>query len=293
MDIRVLKYFLEVVEKGSLAKAADSLLTTAPNISRQISDMEAQLGTKLFRKEGRRLELTEDGLFLKERAKEIVSLAERTESDIKNRSQEISGNIFIGAAETPAMRKISSVVAEITREYPAVSFRFRSGDAELVCDGLDSGILDFGILAEPVDIRKYGHIKLPVSDQWGLLMSKDSPLAKLPSVRPEDLIGVPLMCSEQMLAGNGLAGWMGKDADRLRFVFTFNLITTAAMMAESNIGCVLTFKDLVSTEGKNLCFRRLNPKLETGLYLVWREDKRFSKAAQLFLDEFQTFFQGT
>ena len=101
------------------------------------------------------------------------------------------------------------------------------------------------------------------------------------------------MCSEQMRAGNGLAGWMGKDADRLRYVFTFNLITTAAMMAESNIGCVLTFKDLVSTEGKNLCFRRLNPKLETGLYLVWREDKRFSKAAQLFLDEFQTFFQGT
>lgn len=290
MDIRVLKYFLEVVEKGSLAKAADSLLTTAPNISRQISDMESELGTKLFRKEGRKLELTEDGLFLKERAKEIVSLAERTENDIKYRNGEISGSIFIGAAETPAMRKIASVVAEITQEYPSVTFRIRSGDAEPVCDGLDSGIFDFGILAEPVDIRKYGHIKLPVSDQWGLLMSKDNPLSKLPSIRPQDLVGVPLMCSEQMLAGNGLAGWMGRDTDKLRFVFTFNLITTAAMMAESNIGCVLTFKDLVSTEGKNLCFRRLNPKLETGLYLVWREDKKFSKAAQLFLDKFEERF---
>jgi len=290
MDIRVLKYFLEVVERGSLAKAADSLLTTAPNISRQISDMERELGTKLFHKEGRRLELTEDGLFLKERAKEIVSLAERTECDLKSRSQKISGSIFIGAAETPAMRKISPLVMEITNEYPTITFCVRSGDAEFVCDGLDKGILDFGILAEPVDIRKYGHIKLPVSDQWGLLMSKECPLAELPSIRPEDLPGIPLMCSEQMLAGNGLAGWMGKDADRLRFVFTFNLITTAAMMAERGVGCVLTFKDLVPTEGRNLCFRLLNPKLETSLYLVWKDSRRFSRAAQLFLDKFQKNF---
>lgn len=291
MDIRVLKYFLATVDKGSLAKAADSLLTTAPNISRQISDLESELGTSLFRKEGRHLVLTEDGRFLKTRAKEIVSLAERTENDIKTRSQELSGSLFIGAAETPAMRKIAPVIASMTTAYPAVTCRFRSGDADFVTDGLDNGMLDFGILAEPADIKKYGHIKLPVSDQWGLLMREDHPLARLPSIRPEDLIGVPLMCSEQMLAGNGLSGWMGQHAGSLRFVLTYNLITTAAMMAEGGVGCALTFKDLVYTQERGLCFRGLNPRLETGLYLVWLQERRFSRIADVFFKRFQDMFQ--
>ena len=287
MDIRVLKYFLETAEKGSLAKAADSLLTTAPNIYRQINALEKELGVQLFRKEGRHLELTEDGLFLKSRAKEIIALTNRTEGDIKKKEENISGNIFIGAAETPAMRKIAEIIADITKKNPSITFRFRSADSEYVCDGLDSGILDFGILEEPADIKKYGHIKLPVSDQWGLLMRKDNPLAKLPSIRPEDLKGVPLMCSDQMLAGNGLSGWFGSDMNELDFAVTYNLVTTPAMLAEGGVGCVLTFHDLVTTEGTNLYFRRLNPKLETGLFLVWPRERRLSRASRLFLETMQ------
>lgn len=185
MDLRILKYFLEVIDKGSLAKAADFLHTTAPNISRQISDLEAELGTKLFKKEGRRLELTEDGLFLKGRAKEILSLSERTEEEIKNRNQNISGDIFIGAAETHAMYEISKIIADIISEYPSITFQFRSGDSSLVSDGLDKGLFDFGILTEPADVRKYSHIKLPIMEEWGILMHKDHPLATLPSIRPE------------------------------------------------------------------------------------------------------------
>lgn len=293
MDIRVLKYFLEVIDKGSLAKAADSLHTTAPNISRQISDLEIDLNTKLFKKDGRKLELTEDGLFLKARAKEILSLAERTEEDIKDRNENISGNIFIGAAETHAMHEIAKIISEITTEYPSITFHIQSGDSDLVSNGLDSGIFDFGLLSEPADIRKYSHIKLPISEEWGLLMHKDHPLASLPSIRPEDLIGVPLMCSYEMKRGNGLFGWAGKKAEQFHFVVIYNLINTPAMLAESGVGCVFTFKSLINTNGTNLCFRYLNPKLESALYLVWKQDTRFSKAAQLFLDQFQSLFSNT
>ena len=290
MELRILKYFLEVIDKGSLAKAADSLHTTAPNISRQISDLESELGTKLSKKEGRRLELTEDGLFLKARAKEILSLSERTEEEIKSRNENISGDVFIGAAETHAMREIAKIIADIIIEYPAITFRFQSGDSNLVSDGLDSGIFDFGILSEPADVRKYSHIKLPILEEWGVLMHKDHPLAALPSVRPKDLIGVPLIYSDEMKRGNGLIGWAGKNMDKFHFVVTYNLINTPAMLAEGGVGCVFTFDNLVNTEGTELCFRPLNPKLETALYLVWRQDIRFSKASQLFLDKFQETF---
>lgn len=212
MDIRVLKYFLETIDKGSLAAAADSLLTTAPNISRQIKDLEEELNCKLFIRNGRHLELTEEGLFLKTRAREIITLSERTENELKNKEQEISGTVFIGAAETPAMHDVAKIIKNISEDHSDITFRFYSGSSETVTDGLDSGRFDFGILVEPVDIRKYGHIKLPNSEQWGLLMREDHPLAVLPSIRPEDLKNIPLMCSTQMLEGNGLAGWLGKDS---------------------------------------------------------------------------------
>lgn len=290
MDIRVLKYFLETIDKGSLAAAADSLLTTAPNISRQIRDLEEELNCKLFIKNGRHLELTEEGFFLKTRAREIVALSERTENELKNKEQEISGTVFIGAAETPAMHDVAKIVKNISEKYPGIAFRFYSGSSETVTDGLDSGKFDFGILVEPVDIRKYGHIKLPNSEQWGLLMRKDHPLAALPSIRPEDLNHIPLMCSTQMLEGNGLAGWLGKDTSSLNFILSYNLITTPAMMVEEGVGCALTFKDLVHTKGTDLVFRRLNPKLETALFLVWRQDQRLSRSANLFLEMFQAQF---
>lgn len=289
MEIRVLKYFIEIVNKGSLAKAADSLYTTAPNISRQISELEIELNTKLFKKVGRKLELTEDGLFFLTRAKEILSLAERTKEELKNKN--IFGNIFIGAAETNAMYEFSKIIKKFVLEYPDITFHFKSGASDLVTTGLDNGTFDFGILVEPADIKKYSHIKLATSEQWGLLMRKDYPLAKLNSIKPENLIGVPLMCSDQMKNGNGLVGWAGKNIDKFNFVIFYNLITTPAMLAEEGIGCVFTFNNLVNTEGTNLCFKPLNPNLETSLYFVWRQDKHFSKAAQIFLDKFQMFFQ--
>ena len=286
MDIRVLKYFLEVIDKGSIAKAADSMLTTAPNISRQIKNLEEELGVKLFDKSGKYMELTEDGLFLKTRAREIVALYDRTENDIKNKEQEISGTVYIGAAETYSMHSVGKTIKKLSASHPGVKFHIQSGSSETVTDGLDSGIFDFGILMEPVDISKYGHIKFSTPEQWGVLMRKDHPLAELPSIRPNDLEDIPLMCSAQMIDGNGLSGWLGKDTNSLSFVLTYNLITTPTMMVEEGVGCALTLKDLVQTKWTELTFRRLNPKIETSLFLVWRQDQKLSRAAMLFLETF-------
>ena len=288
MDIRVLKYFLAVAEAESITRAAEILHTTQPNLSRQLTDLEESVGRKLFERGSRKITLTEEGMFLCRRAKEIVALLERTEVDLALFDEVTSGDVYIGAAETHAMRRIGNVIQSLRHSHPQVMYHFFSGSTVEVLEQVNKGLFDFGILVDPVDPQKYEHIRLPVNDTWGVLMRRDSPLAELEAIRPEDIKDKPLLCSQQMLDAKDIAEWIGEDFKNLNVVFTFNLITTPAMMVEEGVGYTFTFDRLINTTGEsNLCFRPLEPRFETGLYLVWKKDQRLTKQAKLFLERFK------
>lgn len=286
MDIRVLRYFLAVAQEESITRAAELLHTSQPNLSRQLAELEAEVGKKLFERGSRKITLTEEGLFLCKRAREIIELLERTEADLSSFNEMTSGDVYIGAAETHAMRLIAHAIQSLREIHPHILYHIFSGSTVEVTEQLDKGLLDFGILVDPADPQKYDHIRLPVNDTWGILMRRDSPLAALDSIRPEDIKDKPLLCSQQMLDANGISGWLGEDFKNLNVVFTFNLITTPAMMVEEGLGYVFTFDKLINTTGDcNLCFRPLEPKFETGLYLVWKKYQIFTKPAKVFLEQ--------
>lgn len=286
MEIRILKYFLTVAQEENITRAAEALHTSQPNLSRQLAELEAQVGKKLFERGSRKITLTEEGLFLQKRAKEIIELTERTQADLLTFDEMTGGVVHIGAAETHAMRLLADAMLTLRKSYPHIAFDIFSGSTIEVTDQLGKGLLDFGVLVAPVDLQKYDYLRLPLTDIFGLILRKDSPLAKLDSIRPEDVRGQPVLCSKQQLDGNVLSGWLGSDVKNLNIVSTFNLITTPAMMVEAGLGSAFAFDHLVNvSENSSLCFRPLEPKVETGLYLVWKKHTRFTKAAKLFLEE--------
>lgn len=289
MDIRILKFFLAVAQEGSITRAAEVLHTTQPNLSRQLTDLETEVGKKLFERGSRKITLTEEGLFLCKRAREIIELLERTEADLSLFGEITSGDVYIGAAETDAMRLIAHAIQSLRAIHPQILYHFFSGSTVEVIEQLDKGLLDFGILVDPVDPQKYEQIRLPVNDTWGVLMRRDSPLAALKSIRPEDIKDKPLLCAQQMLDADEISGWLGEDFKNLNVVITFNLITTPAMMVEEGLGYTFTFDKLVNTSGdSHLCFRPLEPRFETGLYFVWKRHQVFTKAAQAFLEQIRS-----
>lgn len=290
MELRVLRYFLAVAREETISGAAEILHVTQPTLSRQLMELEDQLGKKLFIRGNRRITLTDEGAFLRKRAQEIIDLADRTEADFKACDEIVGGEVYIGGGETDAMRLIARAVSRMQRDYPHIHVHLFSGNADDVTERLDKGLLDFGVLIEPGDITKYDYLRLPATDTWGLLMRKDSPLAALPDIKAENLFGLPLLCSRQSLVRNELSGWFGGTADRLDIVMTYNLIYNAAIMVEEGIGCALCLDKLVNTTGESaLCFRPLSPRLEAQLYVVWKKHPAFSKAAEVFLGQFQAF----
>lgn len=290
MELRVLRYFLAVAREETISGAAEALHVTQPTLSRQLMELEEQLGKKLFIRGNRRITLTDEGAFLRKRAQEIIDLADRTEADFKTSDEIVGGEVYIGGGETDAMRLIARAVSRMQRDYPHIHVHLFSGNAEDVTERLDKGLLDFGVLIEPGDITKYDYLRLPATDTWGLLMRKDSPLAALPDIKAENLFGLPLLCSRQSLMRNELSGWFGGSADRLDIVMTYNLIYNAAIMVEEGIGCALCLDKLVNTTGDSaLCFRPLSPCLEAQLYVVWKKHPAFSKAAEVLLGQLQAF----
>ena len=293
MDIRVLRYFLALAREESVSKAADTLHTTQPNLSRQLSDLEEEVGKKLFIRGGRKVVLTEEGMFMRKRAQEIVDLLERTEADFAKFDEVTSGDVYIGAGETHAMRVVARAIRKLQQEYPQIKYHLLSGNSYDITEPLDKGLLDFGVLVEPVDLTKYEHLRLPVTDTWGLLMRKDHPLASLDSIRPKDLADIPLLCAKQIIQENGLSGWLGFDCNQLNITLTYNLINTPALMVEEGIGCAFSFEHLINISGDSpLCFRPLEPRLESSLYLVWQKYQKHSKAAKKFLEQMQEELQA-
>ena len=288
MELRVLRYFVAVAREESITGAAESLHVTQPTLSRQLMELEEELGKKLFIRGSRKLTLTDEGVLLRKRAEEIIELVEKTETEIITSDEIINGDIYIGGGETDAMRIIAQTAKKLQKEYPNIRYHIFSGNADDVTERLDKGLLDFGILIEPADIKKYEYIKLPATDIWGLLMRKDSPLASCDTIKPENLLNIPLLCSRQSMVGKEISEWIGLDYDKLNIVTTYNLVYNASLMVEEGIGYALSPDKLVNTTGNSvLCFKPLEPKLEVGLNIVWKKSQIFSKAAKKFLERLE------
>ena len=288
MDIRVLQYFLAVAREESITGAAEALHMTQPPLSRQLKELEEELGKQLFVRGNRRITLTEEGMILRRRAEEMVELLEKTKAEVSSSGENIRGEIHIGGGETEGIRLIARVAEKIRRRHKGISYHLFSGNADDVTERLDRGLLDFGILIEPADMKKYDFIKLPARDRWGLLMRRDHPLAKKTGIQPEDLQGLPLITSRQSLAHNELSGWLGKQYDSLQIVTTYNLLYNASLMVEEKVGCALCLDHIIPEyEDSPLCFRPLEPKIEVGLDIVWKKYQVFTKPATLFLNTLQ------
>ena len=290
MEIRVLKYFLTVAREGSITGAANSLHLTQPTLSRQLQDLEKELGQKLLIRGKYRVSLTPEGMILRKRAQEIVDMVEKTEEEFNSLKNILAGDIYIGCGETDSMKYIAQIIKEIQNNYPEIKFHLHSGNAEDVTEKLDRGLLDFGVLIQPIDLSKYDNIELPQKDTWGVIMRKDSPLAKKKEIELKDLKNLPLIASRQMTpkysAGSGFLDWFGSEFENLNITATYNLIFNAGIMVEAGIGYAITLDKLINTSG-NLRFRPLKPKLESGLDIVWKKNQIFSPAARLFLEKLE------
>lgn len=283
MDLRVLQYFLAVAREESISAAAQSLHLTQPTLSRQLKELEQELGKQLMIRGNRRITLTEEGMLLRKRAEEIVDLVHRTEKEVMQSDQMVSGEVYIGTGETDGMRQVARTAHQIQKDYPGIQFHIVSGDAVDVCERLDRGLLDFGILLGDFDQTKYNYMRLPMKDVWGVLMQRSSPLASKERVEPRDLWDKPLILSRQMGNKSGLYRWLQKEPTELHTVATYNLIYNASLMVDEGMGYAFTLDKLVNTQGSNLCFRPLEPRLELGMCLVWKRQQMFSKAAEVFL----------
>ena len=288
MEIRALKYFLITAREGSITKAANSLGLTQPNLSRQINILERDIGKKLFNRSNYKIKLTSEGILLKKRAEEIIDMIEKTRAEFKSSDKIIAGDIRIGGGETHAIELITKIMRNIQKDYPNIQYHLHSGNSDDVSEKLDKGLLDFGILIEPAGILKYDFIKIPAKDTWGVLMRKDSKLAKKKFITKNDLIKLPIICSRQAVynrpSDNKFLEWFQSDFDKLNIVATYNLIYNASIMVKSGIGYAIGLDKLINVNGSSLCFVPLKPKLEAELNIVWKKEQIFSPASGIFLD---------
>lgn len=232
-------------------------------------------------------------MLLRKRATEILDLVEKTEAELMAPDEAVGGDIYIGGGETDAMRHIARIATDLQKSCPQIRYHLFSGNADDVTERLDKGLLDFGILIEPADMKKYDYIRLPATDTWGLLMPKDCPLAAQTTIRSKDLLDIPIITSRQTLTSNIFSGWLGTNYEKLNIVATYNLVYNASLMVDEGMGFALCLDKLVNTsEESRLCFRPLEPRMESHLNIVWKKYQLFSGAAERFLSKVQETFHG-
>ncbi len=282
MEFRVLKYFLATARTENISRAAEELNISQPALSRQLMDLEDELGVKLLSRSKRRTTLTEEGFLLKKRAEEIAELVDKTVEELTHAGTEIGGSVRIGCAETAGMRIIADTIQELRQDYPKIHAHLYSLDDSGVREGLEKGTLDFGVLVEPEPPQNYPFIEIDHEDRWGVFMKKGSPLASLPEIHPEDLEGLPLILSQQALANKELKNWFGKDERDLNIVATYTLIYNASLMAEAGVGYLLSLDRILNLSSESdLVFRPLVPACLCRIFFIWKPQQMFSKAAAL------------
>lgn len=281
LEIRVLRYFLAVAQEGSVTRAARALHLTQPTLSRQIRELEEELGQTLFSRGGRELSLTREGLLLRQRAEEIVGLAEITEKEFRSLGEKtVSGDLSLGCGESKALSFVTDALKVLQDEHPLIIPHFFSGNGEIVMDRLDKGLLDFAVLISAENTERYYSLPLPNHDTWGLLMDKDDPMAQKKAITAEDLLDIPLILSSQSLSRDELSGWLGFPMSRLHIAATYTLLFNGSLMVRSGLGYALCF-DHIAPSGKDspFAFRPLTSPLS----LVWKKHQILSAPAEAFL----------
>lgn len=290
MEIRVLRYFLTVVREESITKAAEVLHITQPTLSRQLSQMEEEVGVKLFHRGARRIELTNEGILLRRRAEEILQLVDKTEKELIEQEEQVEGKISIGCGEIAAVQVLPKLIKTFREKYPQVTFDIFTATADLVKEQMDKGLLDIGLLLEPVDMEKYDFIRLDVKDKWVVLMRPDSPLAEKESITAKDLSGLPLILPRRMNVQNELASWFGDYYDNLNIVFTSNLSTNSAVMVMGGLAYSLVIEGAVPFwDQSKVTYRPLAPSLTATSVLAWKRGQPFSLAASKFIGHIKCF----
>lgn len=284
MDVKILRNFLEVAATGSVTKAASNLGISQPTLSKQIKDLEAELGCKLFVRSSYSVRLTEEGMVLRRRAEDIVGMVDTAVEEIRSMDGGSGGDIRVGCAESEGIRHLARCFGELREQNPGMRLHLYSGNTEDLSARLEGGFLDFAVLAQEADLDRYEAIRFPCTDRWGIVMKDDSPLASKKSVTLDDLEGLPLICSRQGVEAD-LPAWLRERVDHVGVVATFNLAYNGGVMVREGLGYMLVFDGLVSTlPGSGLCFRPISPVVETPLYVVWKRGRTPSPAASMLLD---------
>lgn len=286
MEIRELRYFLAIAREQSISKAAESLYMTQPSLSRQMQNLEKELGKQLFVRGSKKIELTEAGFLLQKRAEEMLALYEKTQAELAA-PEECAGEIRIGGGESFCVSFVARLATKMQRENPRVVFHFFSGDTQDVTEKLEKGLIDFGILVEPAEISRYEFLRLPQKDTWGVLMRKDSPLAQKERITPQDLSGKSLIRSLHAVKNRELSAWFsGEEPQDIRA--TYNLLYNASLLVREGMGYAVGLDRIINTTGESeLCFRPLDPPLESTLAVAWKKNQIFSRPAQKFLQMFR------
>lgn len=280
MDIRVLRYFLAVAREESISGAAESLHLSQPTLSRQLSDLEEEIGKTLFIRGSRRITLTEHGTLLRKRAGEIIDLMEKTTKELTASEGSIAGDIYIGAGETEAVHYLTRAARRLQERYPEVHFHIASGDTVDVTEQLDKGLIDFGLLFGAVDEKKYSSIALPSYDVWGVIMLRDDPLAQKEFVTAADMEGKPLIVSRASPESGSLFGQVISN----NVVGSYSLVYNGSLMVADGLGYMLCLDKILNVTGDSpLCFRPLMPEIKAHMSVVWKKYQVFSKASQAFL----------
>jgi len=295
MDIRVLRYFVTVAREGSMTNAARFLHVTQPTLSKQLKDLEEELGKKLFTRSNYSVKLTEEGMLLRKRAEDILAMVDKTKNEFMTMDDMAGGDVYVGSAETDAFKYFTQAALSLQKRHPNMCYHLFSGNLYGVMERLDRGLDDFGVVVDPVDLSKYNYVSLPYKDRWGVIMQKENPLAKKDAIRVEDLRDVPLIVSRQGMgqepSQNAFAAWFGDSYEKLNIVATYSLAFNPFIMAREGFGCVIGFDKMINTATENdLAFRPLEPRLESGLHIIWKKYQVFSPAAELFLNEIKARF---
>lgn len=292
MEIRVLKYFLAIAREENITRAAESLNITQPTLSRQLMQLEEELKVQLFIRSKSKIVLTDKGMLLRRRAEEIVGLAEKTENEFSNYEDIIAGEIFIGSGETNSMHSLAKVMKDFHDLYPQVQYNLYSANADDIKEKIDKGLIDIGLLTEPVDISKYDFVRLKKKEVWGVLMRKDDVLASKDYVTADDLIDKPLISSRRGMIQNEIFNWFGKNYDKLNIISTYNLVLNASVMVEEGLGYAFSLENLINVNDEtNICFKPIFPKVETGTVIVWKKHQIFSSATTKFIEEIKSAFK--
>ena len=290
MEIRVLKYFVEAAREKNISRAATKLHVSQPAMSKQLKALEEELGKKLFKRSNHHIELTVEGQLFKRRAEEILEMVHKTKVEFEIMDNEIAGDIYIGCAESDSIKYLARVAKSLQEKYSKIHYHIYSGNGEDLYYRLESGLLDFSVTAQKVDITKYDHSAIPSPDTWGIIMRKDSPLAEKEKITVEDLRGLPLICSREAMNEEYLQ-WFGSEFDKFNITVTYNLLYNAAIMVREGLGYAISFDKLADTgSNSEICFRPLYPELKSELQLIWKKYQLLSPAADLFLKQFRQMY---